>query len=352
MLKFSEVTVGFGGVLVRGRRVKLHFIPRLEVEFIDRVRGIKQVYEFAEKSTRFPVVVFGPEGCGKTAWLKQATEVLRELGFDVVYVDPLHRGFIVQTDVSDIVRKFSEVVADVTGVAELKLATLAIDSIKELLSRWRRRKVAILVDDVFQAIGLDKAETYVKSLLNLIEYPPESYEGIVVIVATSEGVSRVRIGRHLWALIRPIWNMCKEGFKELYERIPEPKPDFEDVWGLTGGNPRILSQLYQVRWGVDVVVRDIIRVKNLTKDFIRMWGTYLRDVVEDPDNLWEEEVPKEFREELIERNLVVYNMYDRDYVFWIDEPPPQKDLEIGIGRYVAWQTPLHREAVRRALEEL
>jgi len=60
-------------------RIRLRF-DDLEVEFVDRVRGIEQVYEFAEKGTRFPVVVFGPEGCGKTAWLKQATEILKRDG--------------------------------------------------------------------------------------------------------------------------------------------------------------------------------------------------------------------------------------------------------------------------------
>jgi hypothetical protein len=44
-------------------------------------------------------------------------------------------------------------------------------------------------------------------------------------------------------------------------------------------------------------------------------------------------------------------MYDREPWLWIDQPPPQKDLEIGIGKYVAWQTPLHREAVKRTLEK-
>ncbi|MGC9180926.1 MAG: ATP-binding protein, partial [Vulcanisaeta sp.] len=28
---------------------------------------------------------------------------------------------------------------------------------------------------------------------------------------------------------------------------------------------------------------------------------------------------------------------------------PQRDPELGIGRYIAWQSPMHREAVRRAL---
>jgi hypothetical protein len=36
---------------------------------------------------------------------------------------------------------------------------------------------------------------------------------------------------------------------------------------------------------------------------------------------------------------------------WIDTPP-EVDLEIGVGKYVAWQTPVHREAVRRTLLEL
>ena len=36
--------------------------------------------------------------------------------------------------------------------------------------------------------------------------------------------------------------------REFYDRLPNPKPDFESIWGLTGGNPNILSHLYQVDW--------------------------------------------------------------------------------------------------------
>jgi hypothetical protein len=55
----------------------------------------------------------------------------------------------------------------------------------------------VLVDDAFQAIGLEKSAMYVKSLLSLVEYPPEGYERVAAIVATSEGFSRWEIGRHL-----------------------------------------------------------------------------------------------------------------------------------------------------------
>ncbi|MCC6049549.1 MAG: ATP-binding protein [Thermofilum sp.] len=333
------------------RRLKLQLAPGLEVEFADREGALKLVEELAERGTRFPVVVFGPEGCGKTAWLKQSAELLRERGFDAVYVDPLRRDFIARTDVSEVARKLAEAAAEAIGVAQLKLATLAIDAAKELVGRWGRKRVAVLVDEVFQAIGLDKAETYVKSLLNLIEYPPASYESIVIIAATSEGATREKIGRHLWALPRPMWNMSREGFERLYEQLPDPKPDLEEAWRMTGGNPRVLSLLHQAGWSAERTVTDLAEAKGLAPSFVEKWRGWLEEAVEDPDALWRADTPEELVKELVERNLIVYNVYDRQPWLWIDQPPPEKDLEIGVGKRIAWQTPLHREAVKRALEK-
>jgi thymidylate kinase len=126
------------------KRVKLSFASDVEVEFCDRERALQQVEELARRGTRFPIVVFGPEGCGKTAWLKQATELLRELGYETIYVDPLRREFVARTDVKELVEKFVEAASEAVGVAQLKLATLAIDAVKWLVSKWRRGKVAVL----------------------------------------------------------------------------------------------------------------------------------------------------------------------------------------------------------------
>jgi KaiC/GvpD/RAD55 family RecA-like ATPase len=149
------------------------------------------------------VVVFGPEGCGKSAFLRQAAEALGEFGFDVVYVDAAHRDFAAYTDVAEVARRLLDAASDVSSLAQLKLAYLAVDLAKELIGRWGKKKVAVLVDEVFQAVGLDKTGIYVKSLLNLIEYPPRSHEKIVAIAVTSEGLSRAEIGRHRWADIMP-----------------------------------------------------------------------------------------------------------------------------------------------------
>jgi len=344
MLKYVEVGLHM-------RRITLNLLPGLGVEFVDRDRALAQVVEWAEKSTRWPVVVFGPEGCGKTAFLRQAAETLRELGYDVFYIDPLHRFFIAHTEAGEVVRRLAEAASEAFGIAQLKLATLALDVGRELLERWGRRRVAILVDEVFQAVGLDKAGIYVKSLLNLIEYPPRSYEGIVAVVATSEGVTRGEIGRHRWAELTPMWNMPREGFHQLYEKLPGAKPPFEDVWRWTGGNPEMLARLYKAGWDVEEVVLHLMQNKKLSAEFTRRWRRWLEEAVEDPETLWTGGAPEELVKELEARNLIVYNMYDRRPSFWVDAPPPERDPELGIGKNVAWQTPIHREAVRRALRE-
>ena len=80
----------------------------------------------------------------------------------------------------------------------------------------------------------------------------------------------------------------------------------------------------------------------------------LREAVEDPDTIFRrlrEPEARSLEKKLVELNLIV-EIWDRDGHGWIDVPPPERDVELGIGRYYAWQTPLHREAVRRALMTL
>jgi hypothetical protein len=333
------------------KRIRVEIAPGVETEFVDRDRALAQVVEWAERGTRFPVVIFGPEGCGKTAFLRQAAFALRELGYDVFYLHPLDRVFAAEVDDADVKTLFLDLVRKTLEDERWgRLALAVFDLTREILKK-RRRKIAIIADDVFQAIGLDKAAAYVKGLLNMIEHPVYRYENIVVLVATSEGVSRREIGRHFWAELRPMWNMPKEGFQQLYDKIPEPKPPFEEAWRWTGGNPRMLGRLYSSGWAVGRVAEDVIREKGLTAEFVRRWGRWLEVAVEDPETLWIGDVPEELARELEAKNLIVYNMYDRDPYFWIDQPPPEKDPELGIGKNAAWQTPIHREAVRRALKE-
>ena len=332
-------------------RVELEFVPGLWIEFTDRERALRQVEELAGEGTWRPLVIFGPEGCGKTAFLRQASAMFKEMGYEVFYLHPLEKRFEAELSLLDLKSEFMNFVEKALGENALgRIAWVTIDFIRKL-QRAKKSKIAVIADDVFQVIGLNTAAAYVKALLNLIEYPDSRYENIVVLVATSEGISRREIGRHRWAHLTPMWNMSKEGFQELYEKIPSPKPPFEEAWRWTGGNPSILSELYKARWDADKIVTRIMKEKRLTPSSAARWREWLEKAVEDPDALWSPDAPEELINTLEEENLIVYNMYDRDQYFWIDAPPPEKDAELGIGRRVAWQTPLHREAVRRALQE-
>ena len=335
------------------KRIRLSFVPGLEVEFVDRDRAIQQVIEWSERSTRFPIVVYGPEGCGKTAWLRQTAEVLSERGYEVFYIHPLDRLVYADVSIPSVKEAFLEFAQKALAEDALSRIVWALFDFVRGLLKVRKARVAIIADDVFQAIGLRYAAAYVKGLLNMIEYPQYSYERIVIIVATSEGVSRAEIGRHRWADLMPMWNMSKEGFEQLYKLLPDPKPSFEDVWRLTGGNPGMLAKLYQMRWSVDEVIKSIITSKKLNAFILSLSAEerkWLLEAVENPDTLLaKEKIP--LINKLIELNLIVDSITYRDLELWIDQPPPQKDLELGIGKHIAWQTPLHREAVRKALQE-
>ena len=335
------------------KRIKLRFTDDLEVEFVDREQGIKQIYELAERGTRFPLVVYGPEGCGKSAWMRQAAEILRELDFDVIYVNPLERELLAEVRVEDIKKRLFDIVSVVAPDTWVRAVEALVALSRELIKMGRDR-LAILVDEAFYVIGTGRESAlYVKGLLGLIEYPPKSYDKIVVIVATSEGLSRREIGRHLWAELRSMWNMPENGFRDLYSRVPGDKPAFDEIWRVTGGNPRLLSRLYREKWSAENVLRDMINEKRI-EFFIASLGFEERELlaraVDDPDTLMSREGVS-LVNRLVELNLVIDSLPRRDARAWIDASPPEKDLELGIGEYIAWQTPLHREIVRRILEK-
>jgi len=337
------------------RRIRVTF-ANLNIEFVDREKALEQIRELGEKGT-FPVyIVYGPEGCGKTALLGQAKAILEEeLGYYVVYTNPLAERV---EEILQYTPTVKDIVKEVLGLFPepySKIVDVAISIVSRIIKKLSRPRIAVLMDDIFQAIGLDKAEAYVKTLLNLIEWPPAEYERIVVLVASSEGVTRARIGRHNWATFRILWNMSREGFRMLYEVLPGSKPPFEEIWRTTGGNPRYLARLLKAGWRVESVVNGIAKDKRLghfTASLSRREIDILGEVLEDPDKLFKrlrEPEAQSLERKLIELNMLI-EVWERDEYGWIDKPPPEKDPELGIGKFYAWQTPLHREAVRRTLQ--
>ena len=293
------------------RRVKLLFAGR-EVEFVDREAAVKQLKTLAEEGTRFPLVVYGPEGCGKSALLKQAVEVLKEHGYSVAYVSPLAKEerLIYTEELKDFVKQavkmFAKRLPDPLGDADV-LIDVAVEALYRVVKRGRNKKIAVLADDVFQAVGLDRAELLVKQFLNMVEHPSIKYDKIVIIVASSEGVTRRKVGRHSWALIRAMWNMPRDGFRQLYEQLPGDKPPFDEVWRWTGGNPRYLELFYKAGWDAEKVVKDLAAERGVGDlvGSLPAGREVLRSALDDPDVLLEEMSRAEaLVNKLIELNLV------------------------------------------------
>ena len=82
------------------------------------------------------------------------------------------------------------------AVSEYALARLAwsvIDLAIEAI-RHGRVRLAVIADDAFQYLDKREAALIIKGMLEI--HPPEHYEKIVAMAATSEGLSRSEIGRH------------------------------------------------------------------------------------------------------------------------------------------------------------
>jgi energy-coupling factor transporter ATP-binding protein EcfA2 len=118
-----------------------------------------------------PVVVFGPEGCGKTAWLKQAAEILLRERLRGRLRQPPAERVLTHTVSKEVAETLAEIALRALGARRGRARLGSLQRVRELL-KLRKRKVAVWLDDVFQAIGLNQAASYVKGLLNMIEYTP------------------------------------------------------------------------------------------------------------------------------------------------------------------------------------
>ncbi len=335
-------------------RIELIFAPGVKVKFADRLRAIKYVIKLGERGSRLPLIIYGPEGCGKSALLRQSYVVLRKLGYEVLYIDPLSdlsRGLECTLGLKEVV---FEVLKSFTGDLSIALVKSIFTVASKLMKLIKGVKLALLLDDVFQVIGLGSVESYVKQALNLIEYPPEPYERVLVMIASSEGLSREYLSRHSWSSTLYMWNMSRGGFEELYTQVPSNKPDVSVAWGLSGGNPRMLSILHTHGWDVSKVISEVVggrSIRSTLRRFSREELKLLKEAVNDPDILWRN-LPdtNELLKVLIEMNLVS-EIPERNEDLWIDELP-NVDKELGIGEYIAWQTPIHKEAMKKVLNSL
>jgi len=314
------------------------------IRFVDREAEIRYLLEIAVRGTVFPLAIYGPEGCGKTALLKRiAREVSEWSNFVVLYVDALEHFDIKRALFSshrELVEIASSLVSIPIGESLARLLMRIVSIFAERVS-LRSRSVVILIDDVYRAIGLENVDRYTKSLYEWVTHLHEEYgaANVAMILTTSEGVSKRELFRHRYVSVEMLWNLSRKGFEELIEQLePPPSVDVEELWTLVGGNPRALIDLARLGWDSKRWLETIRRrVEYLVHD---LDIERLRALVEDPDSDWS---TAHMLEEL---NLMIYVVRGA-----LTQNMPSPDPALGIGRYWAWQLPAYRTIVEKIVEE-
>jgi len=333
-----------------------------EHRFVDRSGELSFLGSWSSSFRYTPLYLYGPEGCGKTRLLKEFIRMapgLLEGRSVAVYVDALERhsldkAILAPKGVRLAARVLEEIVRAYGGPVGAALAE-AIPSILEKAvtgASLRGSLVLVVVDDVVRAIGLERVEWYVKWLFELASrvHEEQGARAVNFIVTTSEGKSLDLVARHRHSHIRLLWNLDKDGFRELYSQLkPPPGLDYDEVWMSLGGNPgRLIELSAQYSWNLKAWLGDLeARLRRVAS---RVAGEGLRGelktLVEDPDAALDGPSKEMLRvtDILVEENLILYKAYKP----LAGEIKP--DRELGIGHYYAWQIPAYKTILEKLIK--
>ncbi len=337
---------------------------RLRPRFVDRVWELRALERLAERGSPVVVYIYGPEGCGKTRLLREFISRFDGVG---VYVDALEerspeRAVVLSPTVKSAWELVRSLVEQAVGSVGRWVCTRLSTLVQRVATRIRLRgeRVVIAVDDVTRALGVDETERYVKWLYELIgwiagEYEPES---ILVIATTSEGYSLDRVVRHTYNTPNLLWNLDEDGFRELVDQLNPPRKSArEELWRLTGGNPRAAIEVAMLygwdsrAWMLKLEeelrrIASLVRARGLVGEVLQL--------VEDPDALEEKPSPRllEAYRLLVEHNLFMYTGISL-LASWAGEGAPRRleaCPELGVGRYYSWQMPVYRSVLASLLK--
>ena len=163
----------------------------------------------------------------------------------------------------------ARVIGEIVGIGGYIAKTITEWLLKGLRKiKVKGKHIVVMVDDVVQAIGVERVNVYTKKLLNLLE---ELYtlnvESAAIIVSTSEGRSRREILRHRWATVKLLWNLDSKATLKLLETLKAPEEERKEYLKLTGGNPRAVIELYYKGWNIEEWKQPYKEpVKNTTKN--------------------------------------------------------------------------------------
>ncbi|MEB3779217.1 MAG: ATP-binding protein [Desulfurococcales archaeon] len=332
------------------------------IRFVDRRKELEALRALAERGSPSVFYLYGPEGCGKTRLMKEFIRVFDGAGLyiDSLEEDKLSEALLLSPKVRGALEAVSGLVKGYSGPLGAWLST-RIQSLLERISlkaTLRGERVVIIVDDVSRALGVERLESYIKWLYELLGRLSEYFEAssVTVIATTSEGYSLERVLRHSYNIASLLWNLNRKGYEELAYQLNPPRGDVvEESWMLTGGNPRRLIEIARLfNWNIREWLKALESSLTGFASKVRYLGLAkeIMEIVDDPDIIYYE--PSRRRYEayriLLEDNLVMYTKTPT-LASWssghLESLKPDKDL--GVGAYYSWQIPAYKAILGKLL---
>ncbi len=308
--------------------------------FSDRELEVSMLGEWVRESIQYPIAVYGPEGCGKTTLFRYFTKRMEKRGYTCLYINALGAKDLSEVMEFHRLEVVNEIIKDIVSELTLPLGALLSKFITYIIAKLCKalsmgRGLIVVLDDVYKAIGLDEVDRYTKMLYEWINWklPELNVREFLIVLTTSEGVSKRELLRHTYVHTYMLWNLPKDGFFEILEQL-SPPIDHEVLWRISGGNPRLIAELANLRWALDKLVemyRD--RVYKLLTMY-RIPLDIARRLARDPD------ADPEYALRLEEIGLMIQLM--RRAVLGTEV---KEDPELGIGKVWAWQVPLYKDIV-------
>ncbi len=328
---------------------KLRFsvvIGNVRTELVGRDRELSILYSRLGSINPSPIILHGPVGSGKTALLRALTYLANRFGGAFTVLINASRPYTKESikflgtlgihyQASEILRSLVKEVDGVGIKGVVRRVTSAISLITS--GSGFRSKVLLVIDDLNRVMSREEIMDYCKSLYEWIKWDlSNSVSSALVIITTPHYVLSHEYLFRREVIPAQIWNLGRSEFMKLLNKVINHSGiDYEVIWYLTGGNPGALEWLMNLNWDLKKWLKFLTYgLINVAEGALGL--SRLRKLAEDPDS-------DEEGAEVLERLGLMIRVREEfmmgNYV---------RDLELGTGKYWAWQIPAYPHLILKS----
>ena len=315
--------------------------------FVDRDREFLKLIETVVRGSKFVQIVYGPRGCGKTELFRVLCKVLSENENTLVtYFDLGSDKLNVDIEKRSLAREIWSLIRDVlsrTNVVSYAIVEI-VHAILNLVREYRIEYCVYVLDELRLDSTFD-SKGLIESLYNKIACSIEKNPYVTVFVLTSYHTLVLTLLPTRKCIRRFLWNLDNSSTAELCKKL-NVGIDYRILYKLTGGNPREVMYIYEEglrRW-IRERTEEIL-ANPYMRSLLSKYSSEVEKIISDIDILIELDPVREVLEKL---NLVI-KIPEVDDIY-LSEGNPQPDKELGIGRSYAWQIPLYRIILEKAIK--